>query len=659
MHDTANATETHSQNADALARGTERLRALPPGRREVVEAAAVLDPISSEALTALIEAPGRGALEQLRVAGLIVEEQGRQRLDEGLRLAVLGALERQPERLVELHARAAQHFGTALDQGEPEQRAALEAAFIRHFEGQGEALARIDPAGLLALAESAPLARLERPGSRQLVRYFGGLGTGLCGNLDGARAQLAALLAEPNLEVSVEARAENSCALFAQAQGDGRAARAGFERSLAIWERLEVRPRQVGVLLSLGGFLHESGEFAEAEQRLLAGAERAAEAGMRRVEAQARYQLGQLQRDRGRWADALEAAQRASELFVAEHDPDQQARCSLLCGEVELLRGELDGAAGWFAMAIGEMRSRRDEAEIWVNMGLLCQAEGNHVDALDRFETALAAAEGAGRSDLLALIDYRMGVSQEQLGNDEAALAHYIAATARDQGSAARAGGMLAHLLGGRRLACEAALSIYLARGDATAAFDYAERARSLATRPPQEVLSAHEVGARLPADTRLLAFYASGLLGGEAALVEALPRLPSSLRDALTPTPRLVRMLLGGPAGPRAELCQLDPHALRAVLRDSSELTRTPGPAMQRHLYETLIAPLDDELDGMARLVVVPHGPLEGLDFAALADAEGLTLGARVGTITYAPSAAELDRSGLSTDRADFERIV
>jgi tetratricopeptide (TPR) repeat protein len=609
MSETAGVTAIQQPSPDAYARGVERLRALPEGRRAVVEATAILDPLSGDALTALLEMPAGGALEQLQVAGLVYEEAGRLRLEDGLRAAALGSLDEQPARLLELHGRAAEHFVSLLAQADPAMREVAEAGFARHFESRCEALARYEPGALAEVAEAAPIELLGQAGTVQLVRYFRGLGLGLRGQISAARAVLGELLAEPNLGELIAARAENSGALFAQAQGDYAAARRGFERSLSIWERMRVQGRQATLLLNLGVLLHETDLLDEAEERLLMAVARADEAGLARGQALARLQLGQVYRDNGRWADALEQAQRASELFIGEGDTDQQARCSILCGEVELLRGELDAAAGWFAMAIGELQSRAYEAEVWIDMGLLCQAEGNHVDALDRFETALAVAAAAGRADLLPQIDYRKGLSQERLGATQAALAHYTAASS-DGG--ARRGGRLQRLLGSQRLASEAALALCVAAGDAERAFGYAERARARA-QGGQQPLNADEARAALPPSARLLIFYTSGLLGSDAALVEALPQLPSGLRDALAPELRLVRLLLS---------------------QNSAQATLLPVSAgLERDA--ALVASIADELAAASEIFVVRHGLAEGLDFAALVEA-----GSR---ISYVRAAGEI----------------
>ena len=73
--------------------------------------------------------------------------------------------------------------------------------------------------------------------------------------------------------------------------------------------------------------------------------------------------------------------------------------------------------------------------------------------------------------------------------------------------------------------------------------------------------------------------------------------------------------------------------------------------------LGQELIAPLADALAGAEHLIVVPHGPLHGVPFHALAGPDGTYLAEDV-AISYAPSADVYERC-LRDDRQPGERLL
>jgi tetratricopeptide (TPR) repeat protein len=74
------------------------------------------------------------------------------------------------------------------------------------------------------------------------------------------------------------------------------------------------------------------------------------------------------------------------------------------------------------------------------------------------------------------------------------------------------------------------------------------------------------------------------------------------------------------------------------------------------QQLYRAIVAPLEDVLTGVDRLVVVPHGPLHGLPFHAFHDGTGYL--AERFTIAYAPSAG-VYRAGLHGSGSIGDRMV
>src|SRR4029079_14125173 len=76
--------------------------------------------------------------------------------------------------------------------------------------------------------------------------------------------------------------------------------------------------------------------------------------------------------------------------------------------------------------------------------------------------------------------------------------------------------------------------------------------------------LTAHEAQAALPPGTLLLAYFAIGLRGPEAAMLDAIPREATGLRACLVTPPRLLLLALTD-TGLRAHDCPLNPNVLMA----------------------------------------------------------------------------------------------
>jgi CHAT domain-containing protein len=88
-----------------------------------------------------------------------------------------------------------------------------------------------------------------------------------------------------------------------------------------------------------------------------------------------------------------------------------------------------------------------------------------------------------------------------------------------------------------------------------------------------------------------------------------------------------------------RAYICALDPNALQASSAYLADGRRFLQPAILRRAYDALIAPAADLLAVAERVVVVPHGPLHQLPFAALLDPAGRPLLEIAPDLRYAPS--------------------
>ena len=130
----------------------------------------------------------------------------------------------------------------------------------------------------------------------------------------------------------------------------------------------------------------------------------------------------------------------------------------------------------------------------------------------------------------------------------------------------------------------------------------------------------------------RLEILYVAGGQGGAASTFRRLPANRTVDRQAIT---RLVeRMVL-------------------PLSYDEGEDWRDPA----RQLYDLLIKPIEDELKPGGLLVVVPDGPLRGVPFAALIDANDRFL-VQKARLTVAPSLA-YSQPGAAEENARFQLVA
>lgn len=149
----------------------------------------------------------------------------------------------------------------------------------------------------------------------------------------------------------------------------------------------------------------------------------------------------------------------------------------------------------------------------------------------------------------------------------------------------------------------------------------------------------------------------ATALLGADAGSTLA------KVRAALGPREALVEYFIGAklvtfvvrPQGLAVATREIDPAELVQRVRLLRDLWGTPTPAWRtglataRALHRDLLAPLEEQgvLDGVDRLVIVPHGILESVPFAALQnDASGRFVAEQYATMRV-PSAAALAALG------------
>ncbi|GIV97555.1 MAG: hypothetical protein KatS3mg057_2212 [Herpetosiphonaceae bacterium] len=622
----------------------------PPSLRAAFDAAAILETFDTAALMALLDEPDENIPGQLITAGLILEEGGNYRVDQGPQTEALLAM--APARKRQLHRRAALYYASLLAAGHD----GVERAYMHHLEHLCEILIRQEPAALAQAVSAAPFALLTQPRHRHLLQYYRGLGQGLQDRFAAARAEFDRLLAEPDLDDAIRARTLNSDAIFARLQGDYQHALTGYEESYAIWARLGDKVRQGSALKNMGILYYELRDYARAETAFRESARLFAEAEASYFQGTACNELGLLYRDQGRWDEALSLLEQAAEIFEREEAGDFLGRANNNIGEVELLRGNIAAATARFEQALHQMSTRTYAVDVLVNLGLASQARGDHQTALEHYDAALELALALDRREILALIHARIAHASWQLNRLDQAHASYSAAVAAIE--AARKPlhdqGLLVGLLGRWQNIYEAALLLSLERGAAESAFGYAEQARARAfadalARHDEALsheravpLTAQEVMAALPAGTLLLCYFTTGLGGLETALLNAMPPEATSVRACLDLPRRLVLFAVSS-AEIRPFICPIDPATLQTTSSFLSDGRRFLRPAVLRRCYDALITPLGDWPAGITRVVVIPHGPLHQIPFAALLDPAGRPLIEQLPCLAYAPSATVL----------------
>jgi CHAT domain-containing protein/tetratricopeptide (TPR) repeat protein len=640
-------------------RRADWLVALPLRYRAVLESAAVLEQFDAAALEAVVREPVQPLLQRMRDEDLVRWEGTQSRIDPTVQVAVLATLETTPARSRDLYERSTRWYETKLAETPGPDRGATEQIYMRHLERWCEVLLQQEPTALAGVVSTVPWDLLTEPASRHLVDYYRGLSAGLNEHFTVAHDVFDRLLAEPQLEDTIRARVLNSEAVFARIQGDYERARQGYHASQVLWERLGNRMRQGLALMNQGVLRYYVQDYGAAEQDLLQSLHifREIEAG--HAQAMALTNLGLVARDQGHWEKALNYLQQAADLFEHHGSRDFLGRVSNNIGEVAMLRGQFDVALEYFQRALTQMTTRVYAVDVHVNMGLVSQAQGDQWAALDQYHAALNLAQELGRREIAALLHYRSGYAEQALAQRDAAQMSYAAAieVIEDTRTPIRDEGLSISLMGRWQQVYETAAQLAVARGDHATAFNYAERARArafadvLARRGADlgdarsAPLTVQEVQAALPDGTLLLSYFATGLRDVEWPMINAMPQAAAALRACLVTPPQLLLFAVTS-TELRAHLCTINPNLLQPFSPYQNDGQRFLSNQILRRLHATLIAPVGDMLEQAKRVVIVPHGPLHQLPFAALPDAEGRPLLERVVRLSYAPSATVLLRT-------------
>jgi CHAT domain-containing protein len=464
-------------------------------------------------------------------------------------------------------------------------------------------------------------------------------------------------------------------------------ARRAIDLALARYERAGLQTELVEALVDLGALELDLGEIARAEEHYTRAQALSARIGLRRGVTASSLALGDLEWRRQQWARASDRFAHAVAEARAANDQATLAAAATRGALAALRQSrpdladralvEAEGAAkrSGSALLLANVHLARGEREL---------ARASHAAALDAFDAAEALARSTGSIDERWRAAFGRGRALERAGRADEALAAYRSSVDVIEDVRRRLGAqrLAAGYLEGKLQVYQALVRLLIERGRADEAFQYSERLRASAYRDLllRGVLGTSEEGRQieqqlagrlrhlqhaLDEETRgaesrqrraAVETYSAELAEAEREYFTAMDRLiagqrpevAAALRPALPDVATLSARLPLGTAlveylivedgvaafvvrrdGLHGVLLDERPTDLSArveLLRDL--IARPPADDWRKpaaRLYTTLIAPLDARgwLTGVDALLVVPHGVLHYIPFAALPESD------------------------------------
>jgi CHAT domain-containing protein/uncharacterized protein HemY len=505
---------------------------------------------------------------------------------------------------------------------------------LREESRRGDALLRLADLRFAALAYEAALTvyqealgAYETAGDRRaqaLVQGQIGRSLSRLAKTAAARASFEKALAIWRVlgERANQAGTLQNLALLSSRQGNYQEALSLFGRSAALWKSLGDSQKQAECLIEMGRVFAAVGEGGAAQQRYQSALELLrAPSGDRALRAGALTALGNVFQDEGSHRSALLPLRTALGLQRKMGEIRGEAVALVSLGRVYLSLGDRARAADYHRRALQlfhQIGARDEEAKAWSNLGWIAWAAGRPRDALDAFQRALPVARAYHDRELEAAILHGMARAERRRGNPIAARKRMMEALAiieTVRGELAPSGFQLSYfakkedyytflidlLMEQHRL--------QPAADDDLVAFGLSERARarSLLDKLQPGALAAplalSEIRSRvLDRDTLLLEYYLSeprSYLWIVSSETVASYQLPG--RESLE---RQVSIVLA------------------ALSRQTAD--RHVADLRLKELGRVLLSPVAGQLSGRSgrqRILIVPHGALEGVPFAALTD--------------------------------------
>ncbi|MFQ5340107.1 MAG: CHAT domain-containing protein [Anaerolineae bacterium] len=666
------------------------LTALPDSTREALLAAAVSRWLDGALLGALLGNAARGpaALEILRAQGFlapIADAPGRYTLDPATRDEMLTVLrdEHMPRYKI-LHRRAFDQFVHRAQSATGGDLAVYEDELVHHLDelffllmGAHELS---DLAQVLAQADAVGLSR---PAHRHLLVYYQGCLYNERDDHVAAEAAFTRLLGEPDLEDRLQARTLTALGINYDYRGLFDRAIEAHRQSGEIYARLGDVLGQGKALKNMGIIYHQLAEFETALSLFETSYRLFQQAGHLGQQGRALNELGYTAKELGQWDVALNHYRQALTIWRQLEDRESQGRIHNNLGEVFFLTGRWAEAQSHYeqalAIALDERHeNRREAADMLLNLGLLFCTQGRLGEAQTRYDGALALARGIDSPTLVSQAHYRLGDLWKRRHRLRQAYQAYRQAVETIEAVRGRQAteSTRVSLFNTRQQVYQAMILLCLELDQPAQALSYAERAKSRAfldmlahvdgldTLPVETPLAAREIQARLPADTALVEFFATGSAGPSEVMLAHLPPEVQHLREYLAPPERLLAFVVTGDSLDVVEL----PGSIRQIearhfnrsdgrLRGTTPLPGQPLRPLRRwhDLDAQLLQPLRSRLAGQRHVVLAPYSVLHYLPLHALAGDPWLDDDAAP-TCSFAPSASVLLRAGPSTElRAGF----
>ena len=170
---------------------------------------------------------------------------------------------------------------------------------------------------------------------------------------------------------------------------------------------------QPGVLLKLGQVHELVGCWEEAGTAYRQALELSERSGARAEQAHGLAALAELDRKRGRYAEAVGRLDRANEIFLALGDREGAAQVLHFQGTVATHQGDFQAAQKLYEASLAIRRERGDQAQVaslLSNLGIVARLQGRYKEARQLNEEALSLRRGLGDK-------WAIAVSLNNLGN--------------------------------------------------------------------------------------------------------------------------------------------------------------------------------------------------------------------------------------------------
>jgi CHAT domain-containing protein/Tfp pilus assembly protein PilF len=415
-----------------------------------------------------------------------------------------------------------------------------------------------------------------------------------------------------------EANTLENLAVLSHQQGDYQEALGSFGQELALWKSLGDSQGQAKALVGMGRVFSSVGEGTAAQQHFQQAMELLRNpGGDPALRAGALAELANAFYDEGAPRSALLPLRTALGLQRKIGETREEAVTLIRLGRVYHSLGDRSRAADYHRRALQLFRqigARDEEAKAWSNLGWIAWAAGRPREALDAFERALPVARAYHNRELEAATLHGMARAERLRGNPIAArkrILESLAIIESVRGELAPSGFQLSYFAKKEdyyTFLIDLLMEQHRLRpadGDDLVAFEVSERARARSLLDKLQPgafaapLALSEIQRRvLDRDTLLLEYYVSeprSYLWIVSSAAVASYELPG-----------------------RASLERQVGVVLAALSRQASN--RHVADLRLNELGRALLAPVAGQLGGQ-RILVVPHGVLEGVPFEALTD--------------------------------------